>query len=219
MTALKGNNWVLRCCWSGVLRIQVFCASALIFIREIAAFCFISQAIGEWPVYICSARIGVVFTPPVISLRALFCVVSRAFRVELPAITSTSLPHVITGLTYVLYVLFIVSCVLPHVALASRCMSLCLWLTLLIVFSTWFFHVNLLSMCTPRYFVLSLLGSFRLLIFKSNYRFCDAWRKIGKRSWRHLFPCCFLSPTCLRSLKQCKSYKEEYWELQHLKFR
>ena len=66
------------------------------------------------------------FTPLVISLRALFCVVSRAFRVELLAVISTSLPYFMTGLMYVLYVVFIVSCVLPHVALASRFISLSL---------------------------------------------------------------------------------------------
>jgi len=38
--------------------------------------------------YSCSARIGVVFTPPFISLSALFCVVSRACRVELLAVIS-----------------------------------------------------------------------------------------------------------------------------------
>ena len=64
-----------------------------------------------------------VFTPPVISLRALFCFVSRAFRVELLAVISTSLPYFMTGLMYVLYVVFIVSCVFPHVAPASRFMS------------------------------------------------------------------------------------------------
>ncbi len=86
------------------------CVSDLIFVREIAAS-WISHVIGKWPVYCCSARIGVVFTPPVISLRALFCAVSRACRVELLAVTSTSLPYFMSGLMYVLYVAFIVSCV------------------------------------------------------------------------------------------------------------
>ena len=151
------------------------CSSALIFVREIVACCFISQVIGKCPVYSCSAWIGVVFMPLVVSLRALFCVVSRAFRVELLAVTSTSLPYFMTGLTYVLYVVFIVSCVLPHVALVSRFMSLSLWLTLFIVCSTWFFQDSLLSMCTPRYFVLSLFGGFWLLIFRSKLLFL--WRK------------------------------------------
>ena len=121
---LKGSNWVLRCCWSIVLDVQVVCASAFIFVRETAACCFISQVIGKWPVYSSSARIGVVFIPPVISLKALFCVVSRACRVGLLAVPNTSLPYFMSGLTYVLYVVFIVSCVLSHVAPASHFMSL-----------------------------------------------------------------------------------------------
>ena len=115
-----------------------------------------------------------VFTPPVISLRTLFCAVSKAFRVELLAVTSTSLPYFMTGLTYVLYVVLVVSCVLPHVAPVSHFRSLSLWLTLFIVCSTWFFQDSLLSMCTPRYFVLSLFGSFWLLIFRSKLLFL--WR-------------------------------------------
>ena len=63
-------------------------------------------------------------------VKALFCVVSRACRVELLAVTSTSLPYFLSGLTFVLYVVFIVSCVFPHVALASRFMSFSLWLTI-----------------------------------------------------------------------------------------
>ena len=51
--------------------------------------------------YSCSARIGVVFMPLVISLSALLCVVSRACKVELLAIISTSLPYFMSGLTYV----------------------------------------------------------------------------------------------------------------------
>jgi hypothetical protein len=53
--------------------------------------------------------------------------------VELLAVISTSLPYFMIGLMYVLYVVFIVSCVLPHVAPVSRFISLSLWFALFIV--------------------------------------------------------------------------------------
>ena len=118
-----------------------------------------------------------VFTPPVINLSALFCVVSRACRVELLAVIRTSLQYFMSGLTYVLYVVVIVSCVLPDVAPPSHFISLSLCLTLFIVCSTWLFQDSSLSKCTPRYFVLSLFGSCWLLIFWSKLSFLWCFEK------------------------------------------
>jgi hypothetical protein len=98
------------------------------------------------------------------------------------AVTSTSLPYFMTGLTYVLYVVFIVSYVFPHVAPASRFMSRSLWLTLFVVCCTWFLQDSLLSMYTPRYFVLfackvsaDILNAFQVL--------CSAEFKSGIKAW------------------------------------
>ena len=156
----------MRCCRSDVLDYQVVCVRAFIFVMETADCCFISHVFGRCPVYSCSARIGIVFTPPVISFRALFCVVSRAFRVEPLAVIRTSFPYFMTDLMYVLYVMFIVSCVLHHAAPASRFMCLNLWFALFTVRSTRFFQDSLLSMYTPKYFVLSLFGYFWLWILR-----------------------------------------------------
>jgi hypothetical protein len=114
--------------------------------------------------------------------------------VELLAVTSTLLPYFMSGLMYVLYVVFIVCCVFPHLALASRFMSLSIWLTLFIVCSTWFFHDSLLSMCIRKYFVLSLFGRFWLLIFSSKLVIFVAHREelidcLGAIYFRIVFCC------------------------------
>jgi hypothetical protein len=88
---------------------------------------------------------GVVFTAPIISLRAWFWACSSNLSVCGWAVTRDSQLYVVTGRMYFWYVKFRVDRAHPHLLPARRFYTFVHLETHVTILSTWFFQFNLLS--------------------------------------------------------------------------